>query len=717
MSEYPFIVRDTQLMNPDGEIDNDGLVDIHSGLGIRLGTDQLEYFDHTKEWSINGNNVIGSWYRLYGGPWNMHNHGSVHRNHATASWLRRRIINHAGPNVGSSNLSRWERNNSTPFHPNRAKLMVLLHGATSDPATHPSDHIGELRHARNYWSFAFVYGLLGGENGQLFTYSGETLTEVNWLKTAVSSTNALDHFITVKPYNPQQPPAAAVMLTHRDGSIKLVEQAGRAINQIHRFYNTPYNTTDKSPQIILIGHSMGGLVGRTILTNPADAVSGVSLTADQRKKADFLRARTLYMITIATPHEGSPQADKWSSIHALLSTNAPDWVKDLYAKIDTEFPGTLSYMGANKESTKDLRRRFWQIQNTTTLAPHLARRPNGQLIPIYVLSGRSPGGQYFNNPNLALGGITLPDFQGQGSYDGVTLPITRDELEAVFLVLYDYALRLVPGYDDGWGVPPVGSHDLDWVRRTTHKELAGWQTAAITFLLEIVGLPYASAFWEVMVTYMPYYLDKQWEVMTPIELAKILFDAGELVAAMLDVGFGWLSIGRALFTVLGETAFGTIKTLFDKGADVLDLTQVLRTVYNLSPIDAIKQLQKLPLTLEDLVRALKQGYGYSARQSFELMRQLGKGVGEIAEAVEALYQLDETKMAELLQELGFGPTVISEVLLDVYQVTAAKAAEILQDLGYGFQQIIDALVSTFNMTVLAATGIVKALFGSWIPIL
>ena len=523
------------------------------------------------------------------------------------------------------------------------------------------------------------------------------------------------------------------MLTHRDGSIKLVEQASRAINQIYQFYNEPYDTTDKSPQIILIGHSMGGLVGRTILTNPADAISRVSLTAAQRKTADFLRARTLYMITIATPHEGSPQADKWASIHALLSTNAPDWVKDLYSKIDMEFPGTLSYMGANKDSTKDLRRRFWSIQNTTTLAPHLARRPNGQLIPIYVLSGRSPGGQYFNNPNLALGGITLPDFQSQASYSGVPLPITRDELEAVFLVLYDYALMLVPGYNDGWGVPPVGSRDLDWVRRTTHKELAGWQTAAIAFLLEIGGLPYASAFWELMVTYMPYYLDKQWEVMTPFELAKVLFnagwevvaralvlcfsfDAGQLVATMLEVGFGWLSIGRALLTVLGETAFGTIKTLFDKGANVLELTQVLRTAFNLSAIDVIKQLQKLPLSLEDFVQALKQGYNYSAKKSFELMRQLGKGVGEIAETVAALYQLDEIKMAELMQELGFGPTVISEVLLDVYNVSEATAAQILLDLGYDFQKIIDALISTFNMTGLAAKAIVKALFGSWIPI-
>ena len=62
--------------------------------------------------------------------------------------------------------------------------------------------------------------------------------------------------------------------------------------------------------VVLIGHSMGGLVARHLLTNPP--VDDVPFGVPERTRDDIdrIRDRTLYLITLGTPHEGSQAADR-----------------------------------------------------------------------------------------------------------------------------------------------------------------------------------------------------------------------------------------------------------------------------------------------------------------------------------------------------------------------------------------------------------------------
>ncbi len=75
----------------DGEIDNDGFVPINSSLGVKLGTNTKNYFDHSRAWPA-GNASAGSWYRFYRSGADYHNHGSIKFNGEVAQWLRENII-------------------------------------------------------------------------------------------------------------------------------------------------------------------------------------------------------------------------------------------------------------------------------------------------------------------------------------------------------------------------------------------------------------------------------------------------------------------------------------------------------------------------------------------------------------------------------------------------------------------------------------------------
>ncbi len=91
----------------DGEIDNDGFVGINSSLGVKLGTNTKNYFDHSKGWSA-GNVSAGSWYRFYRSIADFHNHGSIKFSGEIAQWLRENIIGNTPMTlyVGSLNPSK-----------------------------------------------------------------------------------------------------------------------------------------------------------------------------------------------------------------------------------------------------------------------------------------------------------------------------------------------------------------------------------------------------------------------------------------------------------------------------------------------------------------------------------------------------------------------------------------------------------------------------------
>lgn len=90
----------------DGETDSDGMVAISSALGINLGTNTREFFDHTQNIAPAGQaRRPGSWYRMYSGAWNFLNH-STETKSATMGVELRRVIVGAGPNPSfTGNLS------------------------------------------------------------------------------------------------------------------------------------------------------------------------------------------------------------------------------------------------------------------------------------------------------------------------------------------------------------------------------------------------------------------------------------------------------------------------------------------------------------------------------------------------------------------------------------------------------------------------------------
>jgi hypothetical protein len=71
----------------DGAVDNDGLVEYDSAMGLRLGTGTNEFFDHTGG---------GSWYRRYRSDVEQFSHEAMRRE--TGAWIWDTIVSRgAGP--------------------------------------------------------------------------------------------------------------------------------------------------------------------------------------------------------------------------------------------------------------------------------------------------------------------------------------------------------------------------------------------------------------------------------------------------------------------------------------------------------------------------------------------------------------------------------------------------------------------------------------------
>lgn len=327
------------------------------------------------------------------------------------------------------------------FQQGRPTLIVLIHGKTGAPSKVPYQRIGTPDHPFYYWGYEFVRGL-AGSSGTLYSWStgstGYQVTEIgaaDWRSStfgfALTTSDLLELvalaaddwqallageadvssilrssaliFSRDRP-TPRAPsgagdpltvPPLSLMFTYRDGSRTLAEQAKHVVDQIHERYTEFF--FHASPQIVLVGHSMGGLVGRYILTNPVGPVAGPAFRDEDRRRADLIRDRTVALITLATPHEGSPTADLSAAIeravlsHPLVGTG-PAAMSFLNEHIDADLP-----------ATKHLETGFWRGMNQGPLAPSRAQRTDGTLIPIYALTGRTPSGGFFDNPDDGWG--------------------------------------------------------------------------------------------------------------------------------------------------------------------------------------------------------------------------------------------------------------------------------------------------------------------------
>jgi pimeloyl-ACP methyl ester carboxylesterase len=363
--------------------------------------------------------------------------------------------------VPAANVPRWSKNQlydgpSFAFSPDKPTVIVLLHGATRTPE--PQGITGTLQGARAYWGYSFVAELL--ESEALLTLDNQPLTSETWQTEAIANDNADDHIIHGAENSKHY-----VMLTHRNGSAYLGPQTTEAVKQIYELYQHLSETLGEEPQLVLLAHSMGGLVSRYLLSNPEVDEEAFLLSDETRTKADFIRDRTLYLITLSTPHTGSLAADNALTIEK--ATTLTDKVLARFELTREEDPQRLAmgFLRAYQDSTQHLRTDTLAALNKKggLLEPHHTRRTDGTLVPIYALSGRSPAGGFFSNPNVDLEAeLTLLDHESIAL--GVNSKLVMDSLN---MMVSDYMMSNFPGLERSWGVTPPELPFLDKVRRYT----------------------------------------------------------------------------------------------------------------------------------------------------------------------------------------------------------------------------------------------------------
>lgn len=359
--------------------------------------------------------------------------------------------------------------------PQRPRLMVLMHGITSKPDEAPEENINSAGHARWYWGVDFIQGLMGETNPsqQVNVLKTHTLfvrlqntTVDDWRQdadfNAIPSELAPVFFpksfapdsTTKDQMTPQQvkarikevmvrsnDPTTAVMVTFRDGSKHLMPQTADAINQIYDTYQVTFGHLSEAnqPQIYLLGHSFGGIVLRTILANPDAAdLFGNKLTAEERKRANFIRERTVLGVTSSTPHLGTPIPDQAqdlaafvrrtgkiseATVSALTDNSALKKYKlstSTNKKIEDFIQTALNKVSGERDCLNDINR--MAEYNKGIIAPNTARRPQGEAVPIYTFGGRNPSGLFFDRERgpAPVNGRMLPynvfDVLGSGRH-------------------------------------------------------------------------------------------------------------------------------------------------------------------------------------------------------------------------------------------------------------------------------------------------------------
>ena len=125
----------------------------------------------------------------------------------------------------------------------------------------------------------------------------------------------------------------------------------------------------------------------------------------------------------------------------------------------------MAFLRAFQPSTQHLRSDTLAALNNLArglLAPQFARRGDGSLVPVYTLSGRFPGGTFFENPNSDFGlELSLLLLEGERQNLG-----TKTRTDTLSMPFSDYLLYNFPGLNSGWGEVPDGLAFLDKVSRT-----------------------------------------------------------------------------------------------------------------------------------------------------------------------------------------------------------------------------------------------------------
>ena len=343
----------------------------------------------------------------------------------------------------------------------RNKLAVVVHGITPRVSDDPGAMINSHGHTGYYWGYDFMSALVGdaydgssghriemamastpGASGERSIRTREVSREV-WNVCSGLLPAASQCHVRRSPIGSDDPALApvfapeaawtepsgrgsftAAMVTFRDGSQRLSQQLPAAIDQIYDTYHAHFGELPlaEQPQMYFVAHSYGGIISRAIMT-PMGA-GGVPLTDEQKRRAAFIRDRTVLVSTLSTPHEGSPATEIANKLADLLDgfrvgLNLPtvpdgafptpflggnDQLVAPGARVANELSDALksgvTFISAYRDVFLDIEQQA--ASNATFLEPDRARRSDGSLVPVYTMNGRIPGDRYFWTQRLAF---------------------------------------------------------------------------------------------------------------------------------------------------------------------------------------------------------------------------------------------------------------------------------------------------------------------------
>ena len=250
------------------------------------------------------------------------------------------------------------------------------------------------------------------------------------------------HFIVANLPKSKSPPPLAAFVTWRDSTRGLVASGRRLTRQVFaalHWYEVTYGVT---PGVIFVGQSFGGLASRFLLSAPDPATLVDKLNVEKTKickedlaKMNYIRDRTLYLLTLATPHEGSYLAEAGIPAKDFLQSLADDLASGIaesqlgrvYAALRTlstlvgieilnieelAREASLALVALfDTPALRDLQLDSMAAFNQGPLSPEFLRRTGSSpivgaekaLIPVYATLGRSPGSDVFNQPSLLEG--------------------------------------------------------------------------------------------------------------------------------------------------------------------------------------------------------------------------------------------------------------------------------------------------------------------------
>jgi hypothetical protein len=385
------------------------------------------------------------------------------------------------------------------FKEDNIKLIVLLHGITSNtletgpPTSTYYDEdvsVNTIKHVKAYFGYQFIVKLMGYNGNvpenptilnnstslpKITNLSGDRMDNARDFYRTSNARNNMDHLI----YNAEGRKDLYVLLSPRNGFASAMDQAKAALANIDSAYKHLENklnrgnsgSNKKHISMYFVCHSGGGIVTRIIM-KPNITFENKTLN---ETKASFVRDRIANVVTISTPHDGSPLPSKINSIiesagiadnfinsslsnspyfQNVFSGNNPLTVESLVRCLPS-----MEERAARDNMANEFILNFNRLQGD----PKYGRRSDSSLIPIHCLGGRRPTGPYYNNLSQDfLGG--MPNYYISNTSNVIEV---KDRIMGMYVAgippVHFLLHKLdVPGVDDtkNWGAPSGDTQTL-----------------------------------------------------------------------------------------------------------------------------------------------------------------------------------------------------------------------------------------------------------------